>query len=316
MQLVQFQVVPVANHAALADGERRIVHNGRCQRVPDFLVQLDGGRQFLQQSRPRFLKAFLQRGQRVQRRAQAHQIAGIGAAHFEARQDALQIEHFLQVFLDGVPQFGIARQLFHRILPFADLDDVQDGALNPVAQAARTHGCGREIEYVEQRPLLPAVPHVPDQLQIADGRGIEVHVLFRRYPLQPVDLGQVRHDRGVQVGQEPLHRFPYQRIQRDVPEMLLHKIRRSSRQFIGSAGTARQLVLQPVFQVTPFGDARLVDDFRRLQAEELLFQGQEPLAAVRREPTALAGGHVGQSQAQDAVVFFQMDEEAVPRVFQ
>ena len=112
---------------------------------------------------------------------QGHQVPGGGAASACPAGKPLQVAHGPQQPAQGLAQGALAHQFAHPLLAGADGGPIDQGRLDPAAQAAAAHGRDGAIQGPQQGPL-----HAPAQLgagefQVAAGLGIE-HQLVARMP--------------------------------------------------------------------------------------------------------------------------------------
>ena len=299
MQLVQFAVIAGANHAALAHGKRRLIHNSALQNLGQLLMQMQLTAQLAQQAALAACKNILQSRQHHQRIAQGHKVACIRTAHLDAAHDTLQIGHRLQLLGYRLAQIAVRQKLGHRLLTLGNTAKVEQRAFNPAAQTARTHRGFRKIQHVQQRTALRAVRHAAYQLQIADSRDIKIHKAVALDTRQAVDVAQIRHNRAMQIAQQTLHSLVYLRRYLGAGKVLrkISRLRRFA--VIAAYGAIRQPCRQPLTQpVNRLLITKTDHHFRRLHSVNLLRDIQKRFLAVVKEPFAFACRNISRRKAQ------------------
>ena len=299
VQLVQLTVIAGANHAALAHGKRRLIHNRALQNLGQLLMQMQLAAQLTQQAAPAAGQNILQSRQHHQRITQGHKVTCIRTAHLDAAHDTLQIGHGLQLLGYRLAQAAVCQKLGHGLLTLGNTAKVEQRTFNPAAQTARTHRGFRKVQHVQQRTALRAVRHAAYQLQIAYRRDIKIHKAVALDTRQTVDVAQIRHNRAMQIAQQALHSLVYLRRYLGAGKVLrkISRLRRFA--VIATHSAIRQPCCQPLTQpVNRLLIAKTDHHFRRLHSVNLLRDIQKRFLAVVKEPFAFACRNISRSKAQ------------------
>ena len=309
-QPVHLIVIALADHAALPDGERRLVYQHGGNAPADVLQRLQLLVQLSQCPCPERRQAPLDLRQVLQRRPQVHQVPGSGGAVDDPAHQPFHVAHAGQ----GQPQLlaahGVVRQRRHGIQPPVDGRHVHQRLLQPHPQVPRAHGCLGLIQHPQQAALLLLAPQRLRQLQIAPGRQVQLHELSRPVPLQLIQLLHIGLLRLVEIRQQSAQRqqrcalIPGQVPQRRLAELQPHLLLRVRhvepplRQPLPPAGKA---LLQRGGQCRVVIGRGVHHHFRRGEAPQLVDQPRQPLRPGERRHLGLSGGDVRRAQSRRRV---------------
>ena len=188
---VHLRVEAPADHAALTNGERRLVH----QRPGDALRQVVQHLQLVVQHRQRAGgkrgQLCLHRRQLLHRAAQGHQLPPSGRAEGDAAHEPLHVADAAEGQPQLLPGHIVVHQRCHGVQPPVNGHRVQQRLLQPRAQITRAHRRLGLVQHPQQTaPLLLGAQRLR-QLQIAPRGHVQLHVRAGAVALQLVQMGQI-----------------------------------------------------------------------------------------------------------------------------
>ena len=253
-----------------------------------------------------------QLGQPFEPIGQGHQVPGGGAACPCPTCKPFQVAHGPQQPAQGLAQGALVHQFAHPVLTGADGGPIDQGRLDPAAQAAAAHGRDGAIEGPQQGPLDAPAQLGTGEFQVAAGLGIE-HQLVARMP----GGGQVQGDGGARLGVVEVAQQPAggplaqgqvgQAQARQAGQLeALQQARSGLRPGEGGEGRGRQ----PQAFGTPAGAVPLAgpDHFGGVQLQQLLVQ---QVAALAFRHPEFAGADVRHRQAPTAALHHDSAEPVV-----
>ena len=146
-QLVQLRVVTVADHAAFAHGERRIVVDGAGEQGADVLHGIERLRAAADERRCAGRSILLDQRYDLQRGAQRKAVAGVERVIGDAAQQAFDVVNAAERLAQRVGLEKTLCEALHGVQTRFDLPRVTERALDPVLQQAghpSPFPCGRE----------------------------------------------------------------------------------------------------------------------------------------------------------------------------
>ena len=157
---------------------RHLVHERALQQIAEVHQRAQGRRKLGQQWRGAARKKRSQLRHLPQRGAQPRQIARRALPHRQPSQKALHVQHRAQPRGDLLPQHGCLRQLLHRVLPRADLREVEQRRGEPAREQPPSRRRQRAVHHREQGARLAAV-RPAEQFQVLHRAGIENELPLR-----------------------------------------------------------------------------------------------------------------------------------------
>ena len=127
--MIHLRVEALPDHAALPDGERRLVHQRGGDAPADVLQRLQLLSQLGQRAGRKGLQTPLHLRQVLQRRAQAHQIPRPGGAVDDAAHEPLHVAHAGHGQPQLLPPHGVVHQRGHGVQPPVDGGHIHQGLL-------------------------------------------------------------------------------------------------------------------------------------------------------------------------------------------
>ena len=166
----------------------------------------------------------------LQRPFQLYHLTRCDTSYGHLRDDALQVAHLLQLFVDQVAEVRLAKEIVHDVQSALDGSLLLQGKYQPAAQHASAHGRHGAVYHVEQRAT--ALLHGLYEFQRADGELIQSHVFIffnARYLrdvaylcvlclFQILQNGTSSHHAAVKM----IHTKALQRLHLEVLQQLLH----------------------------------------------------------------------------------------------
>ena len=189
-QLVEGGVHAVADAAAVARQQRRVVDDGRLDRLAHISHVVELGDQALDERRTAVRELGAQVRNDGHRLPQRDQVARPGRAQGDARDQPFEVVHRLERFPQPGALQAAADQLLDRIEPVVNHLDRARRPLQPGAQQASAHRRRRAVDLGEQPAVAAAVGRV-DDLQVPAGGGIDDHVVGARAVVDPPHVREV-----------------------------------------------------------------------------------------------------------------------------
>ena len=155
-QFIQLGMIARADHAALADGRRRLVHHGPLDRLPQRRQGLDGRGQRFQPGIAELRRERFELRQILQRAPHPAQVAGVSGTGAQSRHHALEVAQLTQQLAQPLARGGSVHEPVHGGQPGADRFGFGQRSQQPVAHAARAHGGAGHIQHADQRRLAAA----------------------------------------------------------------------------------------------------------------------------------------------------------------
>ena len=192
---IEIGVKAVADNAAIADDQARIVLDATAEEVIDFRMLRQGAIEALQEVTVGAGENALYSRDDAQGFAQGHHVLRAGCTRFDARQNAFEIinpvEGRVQVLAHDFP----LDQFFYGVLPTRNVGNAHERRFQPFAQETAAHGGPRLVEDVEKGPLAAAVADVLRNFQMAQAGCVDDQTPVVIDAFQTVDMGNIRfHD--------------------------------------------------------------------------------------------------------------------------
>ena len=211
-QLIQLLVVAVADHAALAHGERGFVVDGAREQGAYILHGIERVRASGDEGRVAGGGVLFDQRHDLQRGAQGKAVAGIERVVGDAAQEALDVIDAAEGFAQGVGFKEAAGKALHGVQPRLDLPRVAERPFDPVAQEAAAHRRLRAVEYAQKRAALAAAVRRLRKFEALQGGAIQRHEARARVGAQLqyvrecvfLRLHQVGEQRARRADAEPL----------------------------------------------------------------------------------------------------------------
>ena len=233
--------------------------------------------------------------------------------------EALQVAQALQGLAPAGPQQAVLKKKFDAVQPGLDGRQVLQGIAQPAAQAPGPHGGDGAVQGVQERALAGAAAPGLEDLQVAQGGFIQSQVVVPGIGKQPVQVGQFRGVGVVQIAEDGPGRgnpqgvvFHAEAVQEQgaqgpaqFPPGRLRVEGVAAQDPTGGRGVEGRQSRGQQAQVRLFGD----DEFRRLQAPELIAQAVGPLPLGEAE---LAGGDLQKGQAPGGAPKIHRGQVIVP----
>ena len=146
--LVELFVVARLDDAALAQANARILDNRALQEVDEIIEGLHLRLGLLEHRRLCPLQLLADPWQTAQRDLERDEVARIGRADLDARQEALEVVDLTAAVAHAAAQREITDEFFDGIEALRDARDAQERVLEPLLQEAAAHRRLREVEDV------------------------------------------------------------------------------------------------------------------------------------------------------------------------
>ncbi len=187
-QLVQLFVKALPDDPTIANHDRRVVDDGAFQKVRQFRVFTNGGRQLDDVMGVDRFQCFLQVRQGLEGIPESCEVPRSRRAQGNSRQYPLNVAHgFQQVVYRFVMK--PVQQCRNRLLALTDSLHVPQRAVQPAAKLPAAHGRGCAVHHPGQGVLMSA-HQVSVDFQVATAGGIQNHSFIPAFAGQLADMGQ------------------------------------------------------------------------------------------------------------------------------
>ena len=317
-QLVQLRVVTVADHAAFAHGERRVVVDGAGKQRAYVIHRVERLRAALDERRIAGGGILPDQRHHLQGRAQGDAIAGVERVIGDAAQQAFDVVNAAERLAQRVGLEKTLCEALHGVQTRFDLPRVTERALDPVAQKPPAHRRLRAIEDTEQGAALAASVRRLRQFQALQRRTVERHKARSLVGTQLDDVRKRVFLRLRQVGKQRARRADAQ------PLVVQTKVGNAfsevrAQAFCGARVFKARLIRRPgalgAFRRAG-GQRRPVvdDDLARLDARQ--FVGQRKTHITERKIAEFSRGNVGKGHARALLPRADAQKIARARVFE
>ena len=174
-QAVDFRVEAVPDQIPLPDGERGLVADGPGDAPPQVLQGVQLLRKLAEAAVGKGGEAALNLRQLPDGGAEGGQIPPSGGAVDNAADEPLHVPQAREGGDQLLPGDGVPHQSRHGPAAPGDGGDVQEGPLQPAAEAPPPHGGLGPVQHPEKAPLLLLAPHGGGQLQVPPRGQVQLH---------------------------------------------------------------------------------------------------------------------------------------------
>ena len=203
--LVQIGVMPLGHEAAIPRQQRRLGHQRIIQQVNQRLMPDQIARRIAQHGRRITGQAHRDGRALRQPRPDRGQIARPAPVQRQPRQRPVHVRHPRQRAAQIRKQPRIPRQRRHRVMARRDQRQIARRRADPAFQQARARRGHGAVDGRQQRSVAPARQGL-GQLQIAPGRGVDLHRAARAFAHRRAHQRQAALLRHVQIIDDGAHR--------------------------------------------------------------------------------------------------------------